>query len=527
MSRSYHSNIRKYINEKKNKYSNDEVKEEKLNHIKEEVFQKRFTKKYTLLSRKIGNKNIGYSCSAPFDPNTIEIKVLDEGQHIHFPASKEDLLGVIKRLPHNVVSGIHSITLCLGKEYQEDKVDNPYEETRDPFTARICTDEEGPIFTPPTLGTYYTGTCKIFIYAYVYAREQLKLDIVEPFLRLEMLSTLVHEIAHHEDNILRTDRGRWLGFNDWKCEDYADFQQMNWSEAAIVPYLEDTYPKEYNTLSNWIEEHGGVRFPLAKLAGESKGRRIGDRVKLVFSTSAAVMDLFKNVTSGMSDGDAMIEFAKDLHYGDHYEECLKSLDTILLNNPKDSEALGVKADTYIHQEEYAMAEQIAKKCLLIDNANTDALKALCDVKRYMKDWKGLKEISRLGIEAAGDDVFEVRRFTEMHIIASLYLKEYVEAKKDVNELPVNGVQEYRKSAFDALVKVCSGDVEAALNIVNIVLTGEKVMGPAKAILKAINNYISACQARNTQKYELSENEQGYLKNSNVADLLFKNCELGI
>lgn len=325
MSRSYHSNIRKYINEKRNKYSNDEVKEEKLNQIEEEVFRKRFTKKNTLLSRKIGNRNIGYS--DPFDPNTIEIKVLDEGQYIHFPASKEDLLGVIRRLPQNVVSGIDSITLCLGKEYQEDKVDNPYEETRDLFTARICTDEEGPIFTPPILGTYYTGTCKIFIYAYVYDREQLKLDIIEPFLRLQMLSTLVHEIAHHEDNILRSSRGRWLGFNDWKCEDYAEFQQMNWSETAIVPYLVDTYPEEYNELFNWIEEHGGVRFSLAKLAGELKGRRIGDRGKLIFSASAAVMNLFKNVTSSMSDRDAMLEFAKDLNYGGYYEECLKSLDT--------------------------------------------------------------------------------------------------------------------------------------------------------------------------------------------------------
>lgn len=370
MSRSYHSNIRKYINEKKNKYSNDEIKEERLNQIGEDIFRKRFTKKKTILNRKICIRNIGYS--EPFNPNTIEIKVLDEGQYIHFPACKEDLLGVIGRLPHNVVSGIHSITLCLGKEYQEDKVDNSYEETRDPFTARICSDEEGPIYTPPTLGTYYTGTCKIFIYAYVYDREQLALDIIEPYLRLQMLSTLVHEIAHHEDNILRTSRGRWLGFNYWKCEDYAEFQQMIWSQTAIVPYLQDTYPDEYNALSNWIEEHGGVRFSLAKLDGKSKGRRIDDKVKLVFSASVAVMDLFKNVSSGMSDRDAMLEFAKDLHHGDYYGECLKSLDTILLNNPNDSEALGVKADTYIHQEEYIKAEETAKECLLIENDNTDA-----------------------------------------------------------------------------------------------------------------------------------------------------------
>jgi tetratricopeptide (TPR) repeat protein len=516
MSRSYHSNIRKYINEKKNKYSNEEVKEEGLNQIGEEIFRKRFTKKNTVLKRKIDNRNIAYS--KPFNPCTIEIKVLDEGQYIHFPASKDDLLGVIRRLPHNIVSGIHSITLCLGKEYQEDKADNFCEETRDPFTARICADEEGPIFTPPTLGTYYTGTCKIFIYAYVYDREELKLDIIEPYLRLQMLSTLVHEIAHHEDNIVRTSRGRWLGFNDWKSEDYAEFQQMNWSETAIIPYLMDTYPKEYHALSNWIEEHGGVRFSLAKLAGESKGRRIGDKVKLVFSASSAVMDLFKNVVSGMSDRDSMLEFAKDLHYGDYYEECLKSLDAILIKNPEDSEALGVKSDTYIHQEEYIKAENTAKECLFIDHDNTDALEALCDVKQHMKDWKGLKEISRLGIESAGDDVFDVRSFTEIHIIALLYLREYEEAIEDVENLPANGVQEQRKLALDALVKVCSGNVKGAFTIVNIVLKEDKVIGPARSILKAVNNYISITNQINVHRHELSEYEQNYVKNTDIKGL---------
>ena len=517
MSRSYHSNIRKFINEKKNDYSNDEVKDERLNQIDEDIFRKIFTKKKTILSRKISNRNIVYS--TPFDPNTIEIKVLDEGEYIHYPACKEDLLGVIRRLPHNVASGIHSITLCLGKEYQEGKVDNSNEETRDPFTARICTNEEGPIFIPPTLGTYYTGTCKIFIYAYVYDREELKLNIIEPYFRWQMLSTLVHEIAHHEDNILRTSRGRWLGFNDWKCEEYAEFQQMNWFETAVTAYLQDTYKEEYNALFNWIHKHGGVRFSLAELADESKGRKIDDKVKIVFSESYAVMDLFRNVFRGMSDRDAMLEFAKDLHYEEYYEVCLESLDTILLNNPNDQEALGLKADTYIHQEEYIKAEDTAKKCLLIENDNIYALKALCHVKKHMKDWIGLKEISRLGIESACNDVFYIRSFTEMHIVALLYLKEYEEAKNDVKNLPANGVEEQIKLAFEALVKVCSGDADDALSIVNRVLEEEKVIGPARAILKEVSNYILASDKINVERYELSEQELNYVKNTDIKGLL--------
>ena len=198
---------------------------------------------------------------------------------------------------------------------------------------------------------------------------------------------------------------------------------------------------------------------------------------------------------------------------------MKSLDTILLNNPTDSEALGVKADTYIYQGEYIKAEDTAKECLLIDNVNIDALEALCDVKRYMKDWKGLKEISRLGIEAAGDDNFHIRRFTEMHIVALLYLREYEEAKKDVENLPGNGIQEQRKLAFKTLVKVCSGDTEDALSIVNRVLAEEKVIGAARAILKAINNCLAISYNESIQKYDLNKHEQDYLQNIDIEELL--------
>jgi hypothetical protein len=515
MSRSFHSTIRKYIKENNYKYSNKNTKEENLNKIREEILRKRTTKKKAVTHRKQSDINIS---AENFNSKAILVKVIDDGEYIHFPASKEDILGVIERLPYNVVAGIDSINLCLGKEYMEERSEDTL---RDSFTNRICANEERLIFAPPALGTYYTDTCKIFIYAYVYDREQLKLNVIEVYLRLQMLSTLVHEIAHHEDNIFRTSRGKWLGFNDWKCEDYAEFQQMNWAKDAVIPYLMDTYPDEYNALLDWIEKYGGVRISLEKLAGESRGRKIGDKIKLVFSASAAVEYLFENIIKGMNEHDAMLEFAKDLHYGDHYEECLVSLDTILKANPKYSDALGVKADTYIHEEEYIKAEETAIECLLIDNKNTDALEALCDVKQHGKDWRGLSEISKFGIEAAGNEVYNVRLFAEMHIIAALHLKEYEEANKYIKLLPSNGVQLQRKLAFEALVNACSGDINNAFNIIVKVLNEERVNSPAKAMLKAIYNYCVITQDNNIKKYELSEYEQNYLENSYIIDLINK------
>lgn len=281
----------------------------------------------------------------------------------------------------------------------------------------------------------------------------------------------------------------------------------------------ETYPDEYNALLDWLEKYGGVRFSLEKLAGESKGRKIGDRVRHVFSASAAVEDLLKNIIKGVNEHDAMLEFAKDLHYGDYYEECLEALNTMLKVNPKDSEALGVIADTYIHLEEYIKAEETAKECLLIDNTNTDALKVLCDVKQNTRDWKGLSEISMLGIEAAGEEAFELRVFGEADIIASLYLKEYEEANKYINILPSMGFQLQRRQAFEALVKACSGDINNAFNIVNKVLQEEKVVLPAQAVLRAVYNYCVAIQGNSIKKYELNEHEQNYLKNTDIMRLL--------
>jgi len=517
MSRSYHSNVRKYIREKSYKYSDEGIKEKNLDEIGEELYRKNFTKKKTILNRRSGN--ISSDFRQPVDVATLEIRVLDEGQYIHYPASKEDLIGVIKRLPYNVVSGIRSINLCLGKEFQEDNEDNLDDVKRDPFTGRISTGDEGPIYTPSTLGTYYPGRCKIFIYGYVYDREELKLQVMEPFLRLQMLSTLIHEIAHHEDNLLRTRRGRWLGFNKWRCEDYAELQQMKWSETAIIPYVMEAYPEEYIALSDWIEKYGGVRFSLEKLAGEPTGRKIGDRVKYVFTASSAVEDLFNNIIKGMNERDAMLEFAKDLHYGYYFEECLKALNTLLINNPNDSGALGVMADTYIHQEEYSKAEEAAKKCLSIDKNNRDALEALCDVRQNMKDWKGLKEISKLGIEVSGDEVHRLRAFTEMNIIALLYLKENEEAEEALLHFQNKGLHKQRKLAFEALVKVCSGDLENAFSIADKVLVEEKVFGPAGAILKAIYNYVLVNDKGEKEKYTLSKNEQYYLRNTDIMGLL--------
>lgn len=517
MSRSIHTNIRNYISELRNDYSDDGLRINNLDRIKQQLDAKRLIKKSKRLERKLSG--MMYNIPENFDASLIDIRILDSGDYIHYPASKEDLLGVAERLPYGALLGINSIDLCFGREYQNESSENIEEKDRDPYTGRLCSSAEGPVYFPPILGSYFSDTCKIFIYSYVYDKEELKLDVIEPYLRLQMLSTFVHEVAHHDDYMRRTRRGRWLGLNEWKCEDYAELQQWEWSGKAIIPYLMEAYHDEYAKLSGWIKEHGGVNFPLNVLAGESRGRKIGDMVKLVFSASSAVEELFINVINDKPPRETMLEFAKGLHYGDYYEECLDALNTILEKYPKDAEALGVKADTYIHLQKYGEAGHIAHECLNIDENNIEALEALCDMQRKTKDWDALKRTSERGIRATEDGTWEKRFFMEAGIIASLYLGDYTAAKEFAEAYTEGRRQAHRKLAFESLVALLSGDIKKAVDAAQEILSKDDVVGPVKAIFKGILNKAVCEYGIDCKKQELTEYENNFLVNMDIAGLL--------
>ncbi len=522
MSRSIHTTWKHLQSERQIQYSDDELKDNRLRRMRDDLNNKSFIKKRKLIERR--QVDISFNADNLFDPSTINIEIQGAGEFVHYPASKSDLIEVVKRMPTGVLSGIDSIILCLGKEYQEKCKDEYDEEVRDPYKGRISCDDNGIFYASPVSGTYFPDTCKIFLYAYVYDKTNLKLEIIELFLRLQMLSTFVHEAAHHDDNMRRTGRGRWLGLNEWKCEDYAELKQMEWSKEVILPYLSDQYPYEYDNLTRWIEKHGGVKFPLGVLAGESKRRRIGDMVKLVFSASSAVEELFLNVINDKSPREAMFEFARSLHYGDYYEECLISLDSLLDENPHDTEVMGIKADTFIHLERYNEAETMALECLSMDRNNTDALEALCDVQQHMKDWNALIETCARGIEAiqtAGEDTehWEIRVFVEMKIIAALHLGEFNLAKEAAKLLPQGGFQEQRRQAFLALIALLDGDSGNAMDIAKSILSQDKVIGPAKAILKSVYNKAVYELGECGKQYVLSEYEKGFLEATDIIDLV--------
>ena len=172
----------------------------------------------------------------PLPPEAVPIDVCDESAVVHYPASPEDFREMLRRLPAGVINGLSRIRLRLEAEVQEDR---RRLEERDPHTGRRGFQIVPGVYTGRCLGRYLPESATIEVFAYVYPVDIKDRAIWELLLRLQMLETLVHEVAHHEDEMLRRARGRWLGENEDRSEHYAQSRAREWLEEAVVPYLEE------------------------------------------------------------------------------------------------------------------------------------------------------------------------------------------------------------------------------------------------------------------------------------------------
>jgi tetratricopeptide (TPR) repeat protein len=510
MSRSFHITWRQLNTENRYEFADDNLKREGLEKLRRKVSDKHETKKAILKERKL--KGTAYRLPHILDPSQLQIHIKDESEYIQFPASTQDLISLSKRLPTGILTGLDSVTLCLGAEYQEENEENMEEAAQDPYTGRISVEDKGPVYLPPVLGTYFGNSCKIYLYGYVYDRNELPSKSVEDYCRLKMLSTFLHEVAHHDDNMRRTSRGRWLMLNKDRCEDYAEIKEAEWGEKILAPYILETYPTEYAELLKLIKDYGGVEIQLVKLVKEFKGKNIKGLIRLGTTISDAVENLFTSISERKSKRDIMYEFAMDLHYGDYYEECMEALDTLLSLYPEDSEVLGAKADTLIHMEDYGAAEAAVISCLAIDEGNTVALEALCDVQSKRKHWKTLIETSSKGLLHSEPESYNIRVFLEFRINAALHLGDYELARKDISELPETYHLIQRKRAYLALLLLVEGDVDKAISTAREMLKEERVILPAAAILKSLVN-------KGTQEYTLSEFEKNFIEGYCLDDLI--------
>src|SRR5437867_10845050 len=80
----------------------------------------------------------------------------------------------------------------------------------DPYYGRPSIEIAPGVYEPVLLGLYRPLPALICLFAYVVGPEVVLSPRQKLMLKLEMLDTLVHELAHHQDRMMRTARGRWL-----------------------------------------------------------------------------------------------------------------------------------------------------------------------------------------------------------------------------------------------------------------------------------------------------------------------------
>jgi tetratricopeptide (TPR) repeat protein len=252
-----------------------------------------------------------------------------------------------------------------------------------------------------------------------------------------VLGTLVHEVAHHHDFTMRVARGRWLHDSKEKSEIYAERIQHEWVQTYVVPYLEDAYPVEVAALGRWMLCHGGIALPLALLAGDVRSTAKGGGIYV--SAILGVPQAFGELAAAVARGDdpvaTRLGFARDLHYVDRYGEALTVLESVLLADPSNAEALVLKGDISVHQERYSLARELAEQALSIDGANTDAWEVLADACKAMRDWQGVQLATT---RALGSDRLVVGRRRSLLLQrarARVELGNTVGAEADLDSLP--------------------------------------------------------------------------------------------
>lgn len=397
MSRSIHTTRHNIEEMKCWNFSDSERRKRLIVELEEQAAIKRRTKRRVKEDRSCFEMPL-----QPVDVEQIPIVVNDTGKYIHYPASPDDIRSVMRLLPIGVMDGASRIELCLGADYQNIE-SSLYNDNEDPYTGRIGCEVLPDVYCGRCQAIYTTGESRIRLFAYVYDLDMPDRSMWECCLRLEMLSSFVHEVAHHYDFMMRVARGRWRMDDHDKAEIYAESIQHDWVEDYIVSYIKQAYSEQVKNLDDWIQYYGGASVSLLQIAGDPRTTAKNGLInisKAWFSISSAIGNLAKSVANGESLPQTRLGFARDLHYSELYELALQIIDDVLAENPDDLEALTLKADIYEHQEQHQEARVLAESAVQKDDSCEDAWRVLVNVYEEINNWQGLQDATTILIDKA-------------------------------------------------------------------------------------------------------------------------------
>ncbi len=309
----------------------------------------------------------------------VPIVVRDHDPLLHYPASPEDLRAILARVPYGSTDGIGQIVLCMPEPVED-------VEQFDPL-GRPAIETIHGVWCSDVLGRYFSGShCEIALYGYVYDDALADREVIEAYLRLRMLMTLVHELGHHVDRRERVARGRWR-FDTNEVEPYAEAIENAWTLDYVIPYVEEAHPTSHAALERWLFDHGGVHLPIATLLGT-----IDDGGQL-FSVQSAFEMLYRDVCEGVPRPEAQLDFARSLHYGSWYDEALAVLDAVAREFPDDDQQRTLRGDIYVHLDRHAEAGKLVESVLARAPGDADALEVLTDVALHAGDWRRMRELA--------------------------------------------------------------------------------------------------------------------------------------
>jgi hypothetical protein len=327
----------------------------------------------------------------PTSVDGLPVEVLDYGPHIVYGASEADVRAVLRRLPPGSVDGLAGVWFSLVREAQEDEGD------ADPYTGRVGFEYVPGAWTIAVGGRYTPDGSSITLVGQVVDPDHPLRDLLVMLRRIETLSVLVHEVAHHVDQTTRVARGRWRADEECKAEEYADMRMLEWTRKIVLPYLEERYPDEVARLLGWIERHGGVRLSLETVADDPT-----DVMAHFFPCSRAVHELMRCVLEERDPFDVRVAFAEELWLCDLHDELETVLDGILAEAPANRRALLTKSDLLRVRERMGEAEALVRQLIDAEPDDPRAWDRLTRIHRDRQDWEALVASATRFAELADD-----------------------------------------------------------------------------------------------------------------------------
>lgn len=306
---------------------------------------------------------------APPTPlDQIPIVVRDEGPYVHYPATPEDVRALMHRLPPGSCDKLRSVEFTLersddGPDY---RIPKDVIGSVDPYIGRFKVQRYPGVYDSGVLGVYNTDRMRIQLYGYVYAPELPNRPELELILKCLMLSTFVHEIAHHQDRTMRIARGRWRMDCTRQNENYAERWQSEWDCDYVVPFVQETYPEKVNRLLDWLETETDIHLTLPMLFGVREDPKD-------IPCFVEIAPVIKAIADHKPEHEIRKIMITEIYRGDLDAKALEEIDRLLSENGPDHELFTMKGNVLRSQKKF-------------DAAHEEFCRALAIAPTYMRAW---------------------------------------------------------------------------------------------------------------------------------------------